>query len=74
MDIDEYDRRYMNVETLLFCEADRDDLLGVLQAVRTQDKTFLVYQDEESNPEAVMVSFKRYGELLAKEREHDACT
>lgn len=71
MDSDEYDRRYLNVKTLLFCEVDHDDLLGVLQDVRLNNTSYLVYQDEESNPEAVMVSFKRYGELLAAERAND---
>lgn len=65
----EYDRRFLNTDVLLFCEADHDDLLGVFEDVRIRDKTYFVYQDEESNPEAVMLSFKRYGELLAIEAE-----
>jgi hypothetical protein len=74
MDADEYDRRYLNTEVLLFCEAEHDDLIGVLEDVRIRQKVYLVYQDEESNPEAVMVSFKRYGELLAAERAASGTT
>lgn len=67
MDIDEYDRRYVNVKTLLFCDANRDELLAVLEDARINDVTYLVYQDEESNPEAVLVPWGRYNELLSSE-------
>lgn len=62
----------MNVKSLLFCDAERDELLAVLEDVRINDVTYLVYQDEESNPEAVLVPWSRYSELLATEAEYDA--
>lgn len=56
-----------NEESLLFYEMERDEWLDVLQAVRTERKTFLVYGDEENDPEAVLVPWDWYRKIQSGE-------
>lgn len=43
-----------DMEELLFYELNRDEAISILKAVRLDGKSFLIYEDEESDPVAVL--------------------
>ena len=47
----------------------RDDVDAILEDVYTNNVIYLVYQDTHSNPQAALVSWDRYMELLAIEKD-----
>jgi hypothetical protein len=69
-----YARHYLNVKTLLLNETDRDNMAAVLEDVRLNDTTYLVYQDEGSNLKAVLVPWKLYTELAAAKEDNERPT
>lgn len=65
--IAEYHRRYLNVKMLIFPTASRKTLADALNDVHENDVTYLLYRDNNSNPEAALVPWDRYMELLSTE-------